>query len=380
MREFKEARGASCCVALLGLCGAVSAAPPMFDIQVLPVTPAPFRFTTAADIGPSGEVVGRFADFNVTPALVQGFVYRDGVFTLLPPLSGSAGTDATCVDRAGVIYGGSLDPRFQSRFAQMHAVRWVNGIPESLGDRVNTNGNIVRGCAPTSGAVVGVLRPFAVGDLGWRGEYGYDQEFDFGNNDPSRAAIWSGGTHRMLPGSGGISGDFAIDINDAGYVTLNRNSPDRVTPALFHPQFGILSLPSLGGGSASIGRINAHNVAIGSALGPGALDRPVKWELGRCVDLGLLPGQLEGRARDINDAGVIVGGMAAAPFDFGVQPTTGTIWIDGQWHDLNLLIPPGSGFTIHDAVAINESMQILVTQRDLLNVTNARFAVLTPRP
>ncbi|HEU5478041.1 MAG TPA: RHS repeat-associated core domain-containing protein [Gaiellaceae bacterium] len=72
---------------------------------------------------------------------------------------------------------------------------------------------------------------------------------------------------------------------------------------------------------------------------------------GTSVDLGTLPGALSSVAYGINSSGVIVGSVN----DGG----DGFVYIDGTMYDLNDLIAPGSGYTVGQAVGIDNAGDII---------------------
>lgn len=368
-----------CLCALVAMCGSSLAAPPSYDMQILPDAAAPFNTINAYELGAQGQVVGRLTNFG--QGLMQGFVFQGGALTLLSGLGGVP-CEARCIDDNGVVYGGSLDTRLPASQLKMIAVRWVGGVPEALDPGVAGNTSFIFGCSPTTGAAVGWTKPFAPGEPGWRGEFGYADEFDFSaSGDPVRAWLWRQGQSRMVAKGLGLGDDRATDINDAGQIAISLNTTDDGGAALFDPRFGLLRLPDLGSDASwtFTEGINSAGDIVGVAMGIGRREHPVMWRAGRCIDLGLMPGTSEGRAWDINNAGVIVGGFAPTTFDFGVRPTIGAVSFESQWHNLNALVTPVPGFTIHDAIAINDAGQILVVMNPP-PLSPTRYAVLTPRP
>lgn len=92
------------------------------------------------------------------------------------------------------------------------------------------------------------------------------------------------------------------------------------------------------------------------------------------IDLGAY--NIDTVAYAINDHGVIVGqtyGVDASgdPFDHAF------VYLNGQFQDLNTLIPAGSGWELTDATAVNDSGQILVDAVNTANGDSHAF-VLTP--
>lgn len=351
--------------------------PPMYSISVLPGPP--LRLWNAYDLGPQGQVIGRTVDFNVTPALIRGFVWHNGAFTFLTGSDGETVTEARCMDDNGVIYGGAIDRRYPVNLARMHAVRWVNGVAERFANETTTNTSFIFGCSPTSGIAVGWAKPHEPGASGWRGEYGYANEANFGTAEPVRAFIWSGGNGRVLTRGISAHGEGAFDVNDSGQAAITLDTFELGGAARFDPRFGMMRLPGLGVGEPGTraAAINESGQIAGHALAPGGVEHPVVWTADRIVDLGLLPGFVEGNALDIDDAGTVVGGLSTQNFAFGLRNTIGFIYFQGVMHDLNTRIPTTPGFVIHEAVSINSAGQILVVMNPP-PLSNNRYAVLTP--
>ena len=114
--------------------------------------------------------------------------------------------------------------------------------------------------------------------------------------------------------------------------------------------------------------INNSGQAIGWSFNPG--QNPPQGEAflydysgdggTKIVPLQPLPDDLYTRARDVDEAGRVVGWSrndgANTPQE---EQFSATLWEGGQVKDLNELIPPNSGWKLVDAYAINESGQIV---------------------
>ncbi len=357
----------------------------------------PFSLYQAYDIGPEGQVVGRSYNLNTTPVQSRACVWREGVMTTLDGPGGETVTEARCIDDRGVIYGGFADRRFPLNQLRMNPVRWVPPEPPNTGEpsplaydnNAGINSATIFACAPTAGTAVGWAKPFVPGAPGWRGEFGYANELDFGAGDPVRAFRWSeaaGSTGTTVAKFFSAHDDKAAAINDAGQIALQLGGFERGGPAILDPRFGVARLPVLGGVlpqdplGGFVMAINEAGTIAGRALAPaagGAVDRPVIWREGRCIDLGLLPGFVEGAALDIAADGTVVGGLSNTRFEFGVRNTAGFIVLEGTMYNLNNLVPAPNGFVIHEAVAISSGGQILVVMNPPPN-SPSRYAVLTP--
>jgi len=101
--------------------------------------------------------------------------------------------------------------------------------------------------------------------------------------------------------------------------------------------------------------LNDHDVLVGYERGsvPRA---PTRWHAGACTPLALLPGHTTGLASAINNAGAVVGISQTDDF----QTRTAVMWSpDGAVTRLDDLLPADSGWTLQNAIDINDSGQII---------------------
>jgi probable HAF family extracellular repeat protein len=101
---------------------------------------------------------------------------------------------------------------------------------------------------------------------------------------------------------------------------------------------------------------------------------------GGWTDLAAFPGAAGTSATGVNSSGQVVGTAifpvkSYHPFRPGKH--VGFIHRNGALIDLNTLIPSNSGFTITDAIGINDSGQILCDATNSSNV--ARAVLLSPK-
>ncbi len=205
---------------------------------------------------------------------------------------------------------------------------------------------------------------------------------------PVRAFVWTptadGGTGTILAKWVGSHDDSTYSINDAGQAAVQLGAFESGGPAMYDPRFGLTRLPTLGVGEPGgfCVAINKSGQIAGWAQASsanGGMEHPVRWDQGKITDLGLLPTFVEGQAADINDSGVIVGGLAKTSFPFGIRASAGFVYVAGVMYDLNTLIPPGTALTVVESIAINRAGQILVSLSPFGD-SNQRYAVLTPTP
>lgn len=84
--------------------------------------------------------------------------------------------------------------------------------------------------------------------------------------------------------------------------------------------------------------------------------RPCLWDNGQIIDLGLPQGYARGVATSINNDGTIVGWMATT-LSGGTRHAF--VWKDGVLTNLDTLIPPNSGWELQSASDINDNGQII---------------------
>jgi hypothetical protein len=119
-------------------------------------------------------------------------------------------------------------------------------------------------------------------------------------------------------------------------------------------------LPDLGGDFAW-----ATNVSEGGTICGGSFDSfsqivAVLWDA-KTLHITPLPEPPFGayaRVKDVNDQGVAVGEVCLS-IECEPGDNRAIVWREGAVHDLNDLIPPGSGWTIFSAEAVNESGEIV---------------------
>jgi probable HAF family extracellular repeat protein len=172
-----------------------------------------------------------------------------------------------------------------------------------------------------------------------------------------------------LPTIPGQAEGEARDINDfgqvVGSVTSGCDTPNVGShPYLWLPEpaFGLAAGPHdlLAGvpndGSLNIAlAINSAGEIAGVRLEDAILLEPWIWRQGVFEPLPLPPGSASASPSDLNDLGQVVGASGIE----SVEPFRALLWENGEVLDLNDLIPPGSGWTLESATAINERGQIV---------------------
>ena len=263
--------------------------------------PAGGNLSRARGINESGDVVGDWRVLVNGQQKFKAFLYEDGQMKdlngLVPAGSGWDLIGAQAINESGQIVGsGTINN-------ETHAFLHENGALTDLGEIIGD---------PYSAA-------WGVNDLGSvAGGTGSDE-------NQSEAFVYRNGAVEWLGNPGVFSASEAVGINNSGQAFGWSFNPGQ------NPPQGQAFLHDNGGeGEASI-----------EPLGP-------------------LSGDIYTRARDIDEAGRVVGwsrnDVAGAPQS---EQFSAVLWANGQVRDLNELIPADSGWKLVDAYAINESGHIV---------------------
>ncbi len=278
----------------------------------------------AYGINDEGQVVGWSA---TSGGNTHAFLWEDGVMTDLGTLGGQM-SRANDINDAGQIVGMALTSSGGGR-----PFLWQNGDMQDLG---TFGGN--------SGEAYGVNSSGQV--AGW----------SLNSTQQMRAFLWQNGSMQDLGTLGGNS-SLATDINDAGQVVGHSERVHREPFYAFLWQGGSMQdLGTLGGPNSQAYAINNAVQVVGESFINGDTQRPFLWQNGGMQDLGTLGGQIFNVALDINDQGQVVG------HSYILTPAgrlRAFLWENGQMQDLNNLIPPGSGWELTKAHAINSKGQIV---------------------
>jgi len=140
---------------------------------------------------------------------------------------------------------------------------------------------------------------------------------------------------------------------------------------LWSPVNGLQSLGALPNDpDSSASGINDAGQVVGMS-GASAIPTAFLYSNGQMVSLGALPGGQTSGANAINDAGQVVGWSSTAS-----GPSDAFVDSNGVMTDLNSLVPAGSGLTLVDGIAINNSGQIAADAVDAAGDEHA--VLLTP--
>ena len=263
--------------------------------------------------------------------------------------------------------------RHTCRFTQNDPFSWIAGTMTDLGTfnamtmseatAVNSTGDVVGG----SNGEAFLVHNGKMTDLG-PGEATGINGFGEIVGSSQGAFLISGKTRTTLPdlssyGGGGFSG--ASGINDNHQIVGSSDNASGYSHAVMWSNGQITDLGTLGGTQSAAYAINNLGQVTGWAHTASEATHVFLWSNGTMTDLGTFGLDPVGEA--INNHGVIVGQSGNGAW----------IWSNGVFQNLNNLIPPGSGFTLNDATAINDNGQIVADGSN--NTTGQTHAfLLTP--
>jgi len=290
-------------------------------------------------INEGGQVVGSAA---TTTGVQHAFLYTNGVMVDLGTLGGAT-SFAYGVNRAGQVVGAAAVGGASS---VSHAFLYSGGRMTDLGTLGGTSS--VAQAINAAGQITGSAQP--------------------GGNAPLHAFLYQGGVMTDLGTLGGTA-SFGYGINGPGDVVgAAYDAALRAHAFLFHG--AIVDLGTLGGLSSSARGINDAADVVGVATDAGNSQRAFLYRDGVMQDLGAL-GRTASFAYAINDPGDVVGWVADED-----EPPSAFLYADGVMTDLNTLIPVESGWTLHEARAINDGRQIAAVGAVLPGADHA--LLLTP--
>jgi len=300
--------------ASVGLLSTAALAGPRYTITALPAN------TTPAGINNAGQIVGDIG----TGGGRRGFLWSSGGLVELGTLGGSDST-ALAINAGGQAVGYSGIASGDSR-----AFLYAGGVLTDL--------NVFGGAISFGTAI---------------------------NNSGQVAGQYlGGGTFRAFTQNGGVSTDlgtlggsfaYAAGINSRGQI-VGGSALDDTSPFLSHAflyQDGVMTdLGTLGGSFSLATAINDHGQVVGNAWVDGS-EHAFMYADGIMVDLGTLGGR-RSFANAINASGVVVGNANdSEDFDYFAF-----IYEAGIMTNLNSLIDPALGWTLHSATGVNDSGQI----------------------
>ena len=286
---------------------------------VVPVPAAPPPATRAAAytvtaLGPLGDDIQGLNDRSQSVGGLNGFavLWEDGALRRLdPPPVHTALTpysEAAAINDQGQVVG----------FSHRHAFLWQAGRMTDLGTPAGSPSNAT--ALNDQGQVVGTSHGHAV--------------------------LWQDGQVTDLGTLGGEE-SHARAINDRGQVAGVSYTAKRYYHAFLWDDGTMQDLGTLGGPSSLATAINDRGQVAGLSITASGATHAFLWQDGHMQDLGALAGASQ--ACGIGPRGEVVGASAGHA----------VLWRNGKIVDLNRRAGPGFAGTLHRALAVNASGQIL---------------------
>ncbi|MCI0675610.1 MAG: DUF3466 family protein [Phycisphaerales bacterium] len=327
------------CVAI-GLCSAARA---QITYTVTEITTLGGPSSNALALNNNGAVVG-ISNTAAGPNVARAFRWINGTIIDLGTLGGPS-AEAFDINDAGQITGRAETADSIEFNETFHTFLWEDGTMTDLG---TSGGQSSRGWAINSqGVVVGASQ------ICW-----YDPKnpggpcFPVGNE---YTFIWDGTTMSDLGGLFGSSDSSALGVN-----SLNEIAGQSIVVSGFstprHAALWIdgqaIDLGTLGGVNSWAFDINDAGLVLGfSDIASNLAHHPFIYDIntGIMTDMGLPQGFFSAEALAINSAGHFVG------IAFNCCQAAAYVYDGKAMHDLNQLIPPGSGWTLTEGTDINDA-------------------------
>ncbi len=274
-------------------------------------------------INNNGQVCG---SAYTTNGEQHAFLYTNGTMIDLGTLGGSFAS-GSAINNSGQVAGESYTPGNSS--SSTHAFLYTSGALQDLGtlggsyseaDAMNDSGWVV-GASYTAG---NALNPFLY-------------------------------TNGVMYDLGTLGGDWgaASGVNNKGQVSGVAYTANVEEHAFLYTSGAMLDLGTLGGSVSYANGINNNGQVTGGSYTASGATHAFLYTSGAMQDLGTLGGDTS-FAEGINDNGQVVGWSDTSD---GTQDAF--LYINGVMIDLNNLLPANSGWTLENAVAINDLGQIV---------------------
>ena len=320
-----------CCVPLAIVASLAAAlwAPPATAQSVIDLGTLGGSSSRATGINSNGQVVG----YSLTAGRdTHAFLYSGGLMTDLGILTFPLYSQANGINASGQVVGYWL-----AASGATHAFLYSNGAMTDLGSLPGESESQATGIND-SGQVVGWSDP---------------------GNSITHAFLYSNGVMTNLGTLGGNINDAsaATGINASGQVVGYSRAANGVTHAFLYSNGVMTDLTPLDGTPSEGYGINDSGQVVGSAYTAYWILRAFLYSGGFMTDLGTLGG-FNSQANGINNSGQVVGW---ANTNGSQQCCVGDpfLYSKGIMVDLNSFLPANSGWSLVEALAINDSGQIV---------------------
>lgn len=349
-------------------------------VVVATATAAPFRTTWVPTVaGPACLVVAAWdADGRVTVTIPRclDVLPAPAPFDVVD-VGPAAGTDsgATGINARGDVVGFTRDESFLDVAGAVTPLRWV-GLTQAVAiadDQTVAVRDGMKSALYRAGSFRAL--PFlstVASETGVRALNGRGVAVGWGVTETRqrRAVRFADGVLRDLGTLPGHEESDAFGINDAGVVVGWSFRNGEAKAVRWDAAGGIEALPGLEGFPVSRATaIHASGAVAGLRMDASSRVEGALWTgdgVAVIRDLGI--GGVEPKA--VDRLGRVVGSASGRAF----------LWATNQTHDLNTLVPPGSGWVLQAAFAMNDSGQIVgVGQRTAGDPTPRAF-LLQPNP
>jgi probable HAF family extracellular repeat protein len=308
----------------------------------------------AFGVSPCNEVVGDYFNAQGSPIAFRWDPVT-GTMLSLGTLGGGTQSSASAANTMGVVAGFS-----EVATGGSQAFRWS----DANGNGANDAGEMQQ--LPNLG---GSSLAYDINDAG----------LIVGSSDVGglpHPVVWNGNTVTDLDPSG--IGGVAYALNAGGDAVGETWTAAGPKHAAVFRNGQVIDLGTLGGANSVARDINDSGVVVGESTTADGTTRGFRWEdkngngasdPGEMEDLGTLGGD-NSFAKGINNAGDIVG---YSDFDSS-GPLHSFVLRGGEMHDLDALIPAGSGWQINKVFGVNDAGQLVGS--GFLNTSQSGFLLV----
>jgi probable HAF family extracellular repeat protein len=291
-------------------------------------------------------------------------LFRNGTATNMNTLSADVSV-ATCISGSSQAAGYNIF--YSNPNPTFRAFLYGNGgMTDIQSDSLFPFGTLAYGIN-SSGMVVGE---------GWVNNYSF-HVFLYANGRMVDLGTFPGGIQAVASAINDVG--QVVGVSD-GAIAVSKKTTQHFSHAFLYANGKMVDLGVPSGATYSQATAINRNGQIVGVAGFADGSHTVLYSNGVWTDLGKFPGSSTTEATGINLSGQIVG-TALFPQQSYHPPIPGKhvplIVRNGALVDLNTLIASNSGFTITDAIGINDSGQILCNAKNSSNVTRA--VLLSPK-